>query len=208
MWTHARDRPPVPLWPNEDLISGGQYLQRYNTGGLTHLPTLPYPEPWPRLWDPSLVSCYLDTISRWSRPLGGGRNVWRCFFFQLLRGKNVLPQSSCVLLSVGLTDMYHDQHDQWWRTVLVLLSYIRAYLFSADWTTEIYSDVARMLAKCDNVYSADVPGDMRDIAQCMDKEGTSEKFLDLSVDVSCTVPLWPNYLLQQIRHRPEFRHCN
>ncbi len=66
---------------------------------------------------------------------------------------------------------------------------------SPDWTTEIYSDVARLLAKCDNVYSADVPGDMRDIVNCMEKEGTSETFTDLSVDVS----LYPEKILSQYR---------
>ncbi len=65
------------------------------------------------------------------------------------------------------------------------ITYRLIYMYHIpDWPTEIYSDVARMLAKCDNVYSADVPGDMRDIAQCMEKEGTSKTFMELSPQVS------------------------
>ncbi|XP_060601185.1 putative phosphoenolpyruvate synthase isoform X3 [Ruditapes philippinarum] len=53
-----------------------------------------------------------------------------------------------------------------------------------EWTTENYSDVALLLSQCNNVYSAEVPKAMKEIARMMIKLGKEKEFLEKSDDES------------------------
>ena len=75
-----------------------------------------------------------------------------------------------------------------------------------DWTTDFYADVAMMLSKCENVYSADVPSALQGLAQIIANSSKKDEFISKSPAVSYRFTLHV-YLLEHCSPNNAILRC-
>lgn len=148
---------------------------------------------------PEMVAAYWGTSSFFKKIIHGIRNflnmrasVGRTRGWEDAMAKNYSlgEHKTAASLYESIQDHMDDLYKCWadtftnssrsgaWSTILMaILSQGKT-----DWKTQYYSDVAMLLAKCDDVYSADVPKALQEMAVSIGKSGQRDKFVKLSAE--------------------------
>nr|KAG5695540.1 hypothetical protein BaRGS_033962 [Batillaria attramentaria] len=125
---------------------------------------------------------------RMMRHLNGGKSRTKRWEERLSSYKLGDGATSALELYQDIDQHLQDYNDVWSATTVnsaqsgswstVLLSLLSAG--STDWTTEHYSDIALLLSQCQDVYSAEVPTAMQELARQIEQDGLRDLFLSSS----------------------------